>query len=181
MTSVGQQRSHGDLVMVIWAVNPLNKWTYISKQSPEPPGPAGLRLDGGGASRDCPTPWRPRCASASPWEPRPHLVPTATTQQSRVSGQKRFLNKRNLHCTLPPLSLCQPPEAWQSSPTAAGLQRNRPNTKLWNTEGISSLPCSMAARTLRFSSVAAAKLTAGSRGSTGQSAGFHQIIIILGR
>ena len=44
---------------------------------------------------------------------------------------------------------------------------------------MSSLPCSMAARTLRFSSVAAAKLGAGrtgSRGSAGQSARFDRTV-----
>lgn len=45
-----------------------------------------------------------------------------------------------------------------------------------NGEGISRVmsnpPCSIAARTLRFSSVAAAKLRVRSRGGTGQSAGF---------
>ncbi len=52
-------------------------------------------------------------------------------------------------------------------------------TALCNDEGISramsNLPCSIAAKTLRFSSVAAAKLTVRSRGGTGQSAGFDQI------
>lgn len=94
-------------------------------------------------------------------------------QQPRVSGKKRFLNKRNLHGSLP--------ASWGLAVLTHSCWPSEEQTKhttLCNTEGISSLPCSMAATTLRFSSVAAAKLTAGSRGSTGQSAGFHQIIII---
>lgn len=59
---------------------------------------------------------------------------------------------------------------------AAGHRIEQKRQSCVMLKGMSNPPCSMAARTLKFSSVAVSKLTARSRGSTGQSAGFHQII-----
>lgn len=163
---------------MIWAVNDMqDQWTHSAARSAEPPGSAGTQLDAEEASRDCPTPWRRRCASASPWGSRLHLVTTATGATAGGKTEGRLLKNRNsqdsqeqrqpsegfmtsftsslssLHLSPTslfiylPLSLClsgcQPPDAWQSSSTAAGLvtfqtRASGPNTNasLCNGKGI---------------------------------------------
>lgn len=91
------------------------------------------------------------------------------------------------------LSVCQPPGAWQSSTTAACLVtfRGEPTDqkqtqcfvmlKAFPANVISNLPCSMAARTLRFSSVTGAKLTARGRGSTGSQQELIKLLKVVWR
>lgn len=210
---------------MIWAVNDMqDQWTHSAARSAEPPGSAGTQLDAEEASRDCPTPWRRRCASASPWGSRLHLVTTATGATAGGKTEGRLLktetartlrNRGNLlkvlwpvsplpslpFISLPPLclfislslSVCRAASLLMpGSPPlqllALWLFRREPaaqtQTHLFVMVKVfscvmSSLPCSMAARTLRFSSVAAAKLRAGrtgSRGSAGLSARFDPTV-----
>lgn len=206
---------------MIWAVTDMqNQRTHVAARSPEPPGSAGTQLDAEEASRDCPTPWRRRCASASPWGSRLHLVTTATGRKTfkrqkhpGLSGTEAifwgfsfFLSVSELFPLFPLFTTSlshlsvylSPPLCRAASLLMPGspplqllalwLSRREPADQT-QTRGfvmvkvfscvMSSLPCSMAARTLRFSSVAASKLRAGrtgSRGSTGQSARFDRTV-----
>lgn len=145
-----------------------------------------MQLCGGEASRDCPVLWRQRCASASPWALAPHLVTTATITHMGVWGKRRSKKPVTVFCrqisqhfllkwiSIPPLYSC-----WTVWPQR---RANRPHVKTSLCDDgecfssvMSSLPCSIAARTLRFSSVAAVKLMARSRGRTGESTVFASL------